>query len=100
MTPPAPEIKAEDVRYSYTYDQPYNNSWNYSNDYNLVPDPVTYYTSSSCVDAANIIRTMRANTGPELEASLGCRTPEQDCYINNNLVFNVMDKYSHQHTAI
>lgn len=100
MTPSAAEIKGEDVRYHYPYEQTYNNSWNYSNDYNYVADPATYYSTSSCVDAANIIRTMRANVGPELEADLGCRVPDQACYVNNNIVFNVMDKYSTQHAAI
>lgn len=100
MTPPAPEIKSEDVRYGYSYDQTYNNTWHYSNEYNLVHDPSAYYSTSSCVDAANIIRTMRADVGPELEADLGCRVPNQDCYINNNIVFNMMDKYSTPHSAI
>jgi hypothetical protein len=95
MTPSAP-VKTEAVRYSYTYEQPsYNNTWNYSDEYNMVPNPATYYNTSSCVDAANIIRTMRADVQPEeLEADLGCRAPDQNCYVNNNVVFNMMDKYS------
>ncbi|CAO2654569.1 Nn.00g113020.m01.CDS01 [Neocucurbitaria sp. VM-36] len=100
MTPSAAEMKADDVRYNYPYEQPYNNSWTYSNDYNYVTEPVTYYSTSSCVDAANIIRTMRSDVGPELEADLGCRAPEQHCYVNNNVVFNMMDKYATPHTAI
>lgn len=101
MTPPAAEIKSEDVRYQYTqYDPQYQNTWNYSHDYNVVSEPTAYYNTSSCVDAANIIRTMRSDVGPELEADLGCRVPNQECYINNNVVFNMMDKYSHPHSAI
>lgn len=99
MTPPAADIKAEDA-YSYPYDQPYNNAWTYSSDFNYVADPVNYYGNSTCVDAANIIRTMRANSGPGLEADLSCRAPDQHCYVNNNVVFGIMDKYSNQHAAI
>lgn len=100
MTPSAAEIKSEDVPHNYPYEHSYNNSWTYANDYNYVADPATYYNTSSCVDAAHIIRTMRSNVGPELEAELGCSAAEQQCYVNNNLVFNMMDKYSTQHNAI
>jgi hypothetical protein len=77
-TPPAPEIKSEDVRYGYPYDHSYNNT-------------------SSCVDAANIIRTMRSGASHEMENELDCRNPNQNCYINNNnMIFSMMDKYSNQ----
>ncbi|KAF2845507.1 hypothetical protein T440DRAFT_511575 [Plenodomus tracheiphilus IPT5] len=99
LTPSAADVKSEDA-YSYPYDQSYSNSWTYPSEYNFVADPVAYYNTSSCVDAANIIRTMRANAGPELEADLGCRAPGQHCYVNNNVVFNMMDKYSNQHATI
>ena len=94
ITPSAGEVKAEDVHYNYPYEHSYNNSWTYSSDYNYTPDPVAYYNTSSCVDAANIIRTMRSEAGPELETS------EPGCYVNNNIVFNMMDKYPTQHAAI
>jgi hypothetical protein len=99
MTPTAPEIKIEDVRYNYSYDQSYNNTWHYSNEYNPVAEPATYYNTSSCVDAANIIRTMRSETSSELEAGLRCRAPVQDCYVDNNsnMAFNMMNKYSNHH---
>jgi len=100
MTPPAGEIKTEDVRYSYPFDPSYGNTWNYPQEYNVAADPTSYYNASSCVDAANIIRTMRSDAGPELESDLGCRVPNQDCYISNNVVFNMMDKYSNPHSAI
>ncbi|KAF2129452.1 hypothetical protein P153DRAFT_385661 [Dothidotthia symphoricarpi CBS 119687] len=99
-TPPASEIKTEGVQYDYPYEQAYNGSWAYSNHYNFAADPVPYYNSTSCVDAANIIRTMRSDVGPELEAGFGCRTPDQHCYVNNNMVFGMMDRYSNQHTRI
>jgi hypothetical protein len=101
MTPSAPEIKSEDVRYGYSYDQSYNHSWHYSNEYNMVSDPNTYYNASSCVDAANIIRTMRADVGSESDAGIGCHTPDQDYYMNNNVAFGMTDnRYSHPHGTI
>lgn len=99
MTPSAAEVKTEDA-YSYPYDQSFSNNWTYPSDSSYIADPVAPYSTSSCVDAANIIRTMRTNAGPELEADLGCRAPDQHCYVNNNVVFNMMDKYSNQNAAI
>ncbi|KAK3081345.1 hypothetical protein LTS18_007672 [Coniosporium uncinatum] len=49
---------------------------------------------SSCVHAANIIRSMRSDVGVELEADLGCKSIGQDCRVNNAVVFEVMDRYS------
>jgi hypothetical protein len=100
VTPPAPEIKTEDVRYVYSYDQSYNNTWQNPNEYHLVAQPAAYYNASSCVDAANIIRTMRVDTGPELHTDLGCCVPNQNRYINNNLMFNMMDKDSNQRSIV
>lgn len=98
----AAEVKTEDA-YSYPYDQSYNNNntiWAYPGAYNYMADPINYYSTSSCADAANIIRTMRTNTGPELEPDLGCRVPDQHCYVNNAVVFNMMDRYANQHATI
>jgi hypothetical protein len=107
VTPSAPQIKTEDVRYGYPYDQSYNNAWQYSNDYHMVSQPPNYYNTSSCVDAANIIRTMRSDAGSELEGDMSCRVPDQNCYMNNNnnnnnnnMVFNIMSKYPHQHSMV
>jgi hypothetical protein len=100
ITPPAPEIKVEDGRYGHPYNQAYNNAWHYSNEYHMVAQAPMYYNTSSCVDAANIIRTMRSDAGPEMETEMGCRLPTQNSYINNNMVFNMMDKYSSQHSMV
>jgi hypothetical protein len=100
MTPSTVEIKSEHVQYDFPYEQPFNSSWTYPSDYSYTADPAVYYSASSCVDAANIIRTMRAEVGSELEADLGCRAPDQQCYINNATVFNMMDKCSQHHAAI
>ncbi|KAF1944412.1 hypothetical protein EJ02DRAFT_398647 [Clathrospora elynae] len=100
MAPSVTEIKSEDIQYDYPYEQLYNSSWSYTSDYNYVADPLNYYSTSSCVDAANIIRTMRSDVGPELEVDLGCRATDPHCYVNNSTVFNMMDKYVSQHAEI
>jgi hypothetical protein len=100
MTPSAVEIKTEDVQYDYPYEQPYNSTWAYSSDYSYTPDPVTYYDTISCVDAANTIRTMRSDVGPELEVDPGCPALNQPCYVNNATVFNMMDRYSQRHATV
>lgn len=98
MTPSAAQIKSEHVQYDYPYDQPYGNAWAYSSDGNYTAEPVSYYNSSSCVDAANIIRTMRVGVGPGLEADLGCHASDRRCFVNDATVFSAMDRYS-QHNA-
>jgi len=100
ITPPAPEIKTEDVRYGYSYDQAYNNAWQYPNEYQLLGQPPVYYNTSSCVDAANIIRNMRVDEVQEPGTNLGYRVRNQSCYVNNDMVFNIMDKFPHQHSMV
>lgn len=99
MPPATTEIKAEDISYNYVYEQPYSNAWNYQSDYNYTADPTTCYNGTS-VDAANIIRTMRSNPGAELGTDLGCRVPPQHCYVDNNVVFDMMGKYPSQHATM
>lgn len=93
---PVSELKAETMpQYGYQFDQPPNNPWIYSNENtDYAAEPVSYYNTTSCVAAANIIRTMRSDVGPELEVDLGCGVPNQDCRVPNPAVFNVMEKYS------
>ncbi|KAF2180067.1 hypothetical protein K469DRAFT_693534 [Zopfia rhizophila CBS 207.26] len=93
---PAPEVsKAENLsHFDYQLQPPLNTPWTFPNETTCVPEPVAYNNASSCVYAANIIRTMRADVGPELEADLGCRILGQDCVVHNTVVFNAMDKYS------
>ncbi|KAH4114534.1 hypothetical protein HBI81_143140 [Parastagonospora nodorum] len=100
VTPPAPEIKTEDVRYGYSYDQSYNNAWQYPDEYQLLGQSPAYYNTSSCVDAANIIRNMRVDEMQESDTDLGFRVRNQNCYVNSNMVFNMMDKYSTQHSIV
>ncbi|KAL1798539.1 hypothetical protein ACET3X_002576 [Alternaria dauci] len=98
MTPSAAQIKSEHAQYDYPYDQPYSSTWAYSSDCNYTAEPVSYYNSTSYVDAANIIHTMRAGAGPGLDGDLGCHASDRHCYINNATSFNVMGRYS-QHNA-
>ncbi|OCK83432.1 hypothetical protein K432DRAFT_379524 [Lepidopterella palustris CBS 459.81] len=81
---------------NYQYDQSLNTPWNLPQDRNFSPDQMTYSNTSSCVYAANIIRSMRSDVGMELEADLGCRELGTDCSVDNSVVFNVMEKYSTQ----
>ncbi|KAF1919560.1 hypothetical protein BDU57DRAFT_469710 [Ampelomyces quisqualis] len=112
VTPTAPDIKSEDVRYGYSYDQPYNDTWHYSsNDYNLVQDSTSYYNNTSSVDAANIIKSMKSDVDPHTEASFGGRVANQHCYMdnnhnsnnnnnNNNMVYNIMGRYPSHHSMV
>ncbi|KAL6710195.1 hypothetical protein ACN47E_009986 [Coniothyrium glycines] len=101
VTPPAGEIKAENMQYDYTYEQPYSNTWDYSSTYSFTtPDPISYYNSTSCADAANIIRTMRTDTGPQLGNEMGCHASSQHFYDNNTTAFSIMEKYPNQHAGV
>lgn len=50
--------------------------------------------TSSCFVAAETIRAMNAGAGPEVESALGCRNGAGDCRVNNNVVFDIMDRYA------
>jgi hypothetical protein len=94
---PTAEIKSEDCQYDYSYGEPHNSPWTYTSEQHYSAQPSTYYCISSCADAANMIRTMRSDIGPELEADLGCRDPHQQCYVDNATIFDIMEKYSSNH---
>ncbi|KAF2121085.1 hypothetical protein BDV96DRAFT_203460 [Lophiotrema nucula] len=91
-----PEVKRESMTpFSYdSYDRQSSTNWSFQNEPNYTATSMAYYNTSSCIDAANIIRTMAVNIGTELEADLGCPTADQDCYVDNSMVFNMMEKYS------
>jgi hypothetical protein len=59
--------------------------------------PITTSSSSnvnSCVFATDMITTMAGISDPSVvRADLGCR-PDMDCEVDNQLIFNVMDRYS------
>lgn len=82
---------------AYQYDLPLTSTWPLPAEPAYTHDPIAYNNNtSSCVYAANIIRTMRSDIGTELETELGCREPGGDCAVDNAVVFNVMEKYSNQ----
>jgi hypothetical protein len=101
---PEPGMKPGDVPPYIPYDQSSQHSWPQLQQHHLphahhqqyVADSTSYYNTTSCVDAANIIRTMRTETGADLEAELDCR-PGQQCYVPNPMVFNVIDRYARPH---
>ncbi|ORX95698.1 hypothetical protein BCR34DRAFT_193944 [Clohesyomyces aquaticus] len=92
----APDMKLDDGSYlGYQFDQSMHaTSWTFPNDPIYAQAPLSYDNTSSCLYAANIIRSMRSDVGPELEADLGCRSLGQECYVDNSAVFNVVEKYS------
>ena len=91
---PGPDVKAEDVPPYLTYDQPYNNPWAYQDSTQYVADPTSYYNTPSCVDAANIIRTMRSEAEVEYQNDLTCQIPPQEFRVSNPNVFAIMDRYA------
>lgn len=51
--------------------------------------------TSSCFVAADAIRSMAADAGPEVEQALGCNDGSE-CDVSNSLVFDIMDHYAGQ----
>ncbi|KAF2268845.1 hypothetical protein CC78DRAFT_529818 [Lojkania enalia] len=91
---PAPEMGTDNfIPTTYSFDQSNPSTWGFPLDMSNIQEATAYY-NTSCIDAANIIRSMAADVGPELEVELGCRTGGQNCFVDNSVVFNVMDKYS------
>ncbi|THW30796.1 hypothetical protein D6D25_05835 [Aureobasidium pullulans] len=54
----------------------------------------TQDNTSSCFTAADAIRTLHVDAGPEVETALGCRDGTRDCRVNNSMVFDLMDRYA------
>jgi hypothetical protein len=80
---------------TYAFNPSLDNSWHaYQSAVSATSFPEFGYTS--CVDAANIIRSMRGEVGVELESDLGCTNLGTDCKVDNINVFNMMDRYSGQ----
>lgn len=95
---PDPEMNPGEAPPYMSYDQSsqlHQQQYQHTHQLHYVADPASYYNATSCVDAANIIRTTRTGTGPELEADLGCR-PAQHCYVGSSVVFN-MNRYGSPH---
>ncbi|KAF2690475.1 hypothetical protein K458DRAFT_399780 [Lentithecium fluviatile CBS 122367] len=95
---PASDVKTEDVQPYVPYDQVCTNSWTYQDDTQYITDPVSYY-NSSYFDAANIIRTMRPESGAEYESELGRSFPRQDFCTNNPAMYNVLHRYAGPQSA-
>ncbi|EKG13415.1 hypothetical protein MPH_09441 [Macrophomina phaseolina MS6] len=97
LSPAVPAIttSAYDPTYATYYGASMHSSWAWPGaiDMSMISAPQAPNTSS-CVHAASIIREMRNDLGPELEQDLGCSGPDQDCKVDNNVVFELVDKYS------
>jgi hypothetical protein len=87
---PASNIKSENLSPYMPYDQSFNSPWPYPGEPQYL-DPTSQYNTSSSIDAANIIQTMRNNDGPQTGSYVDCRAPEQNYYVNNSVVY--MDRY-------
>jgi hypothetical protein len=96
-TPPAPIIKSEDVSYGYSYEQSYNNTWHYPQEYNLVADPTSYYATPSSIESANLVKPMSSDH-QRSESTFPTRVSRPNCYMdnNNNVVYGFVDGYSDQ----
>lgn len=51
--------------------------------------------TSSCYVAADAIRSIAVGAGMEVEQALGCHDG-RECHVSNDLVFDIMDRYSGQ----
>ncbi|KAK7712158.1 hypothetical protein SLS57_007834 [Botryosphaeria dothidea] len=92
---PSMSTSAYDPAYTSYYGVPMQNDWAWPGMNGMSMDHTPQApNTSSCVHAADIIRGMRNDLGPELEQDLGCSTPDQDCKVDNNVVFELVDKYS------
>lgn len=58
-----------------------------------IPTDTNTPNVSSCVSAADMIATMAGADQSSVSVDLGCM-PGTDCAVDNQLVFNVMDRYS------
>ena len=100
MTSQAPEIKAEEASYDYSYEAPQNPPWSYPSAYTYGSEPVAYYNTTSCVDAANIIRTMRSDASPMYHVDHGCAQLNQPYYSNNHILYPIAATYPQQYSRI
>ncbi|KAF2631257.1 hypothetical protein BU25DRAFT_407779 [Macroventuria anomochaeta] len=100
IIPQAPEIKAEDVQYDNSYDPSQNQPWSYPQAYTYTSDPVAYYSTSSCVDAANIIKTMRSDASPMYHVDQGCAPFAQPYYNNNHVPYPITTTCPQQYSRI
>lgn len=93
MNSQPPDIKAEEANYEYPYEPPHNPPWSYRQAYTYAPDSVAFYTTTSCVDATNIMRTVRSDAGPMYDVGHGCAQLNQPYYGNNQLLYHVAATY-------
>lgn len=84
-----------DSHFSQSSQSPYDSPR--PNQHQLLYMPITASSSTnvnSCVFAADMITTMAGASDPSaVRAELGC-LPDMDCEVDNQLVFNVMDRYT------
>ena len=100
VAPQASELKAEEVQYDYPYETTQTQPWTYPQPYTYSSEPVGYYNTSSCVDAANIIRTMRSDSAPMYQVDQGCAPLTQPYYNNNHVMYPITAAFQQQYSRI
>lgn len=104
MVSQAAELKTEEPQYDYAYETSPTQPWPYAQVYQYASEPVGYYNTSSCVDAANIIRTMRSDSNPMYQADQACAPLAQPSYYNNinnhHMVYPVTTNFQQQYSRI
>ncbi|UPX19090.1 uncharacterized protein EKO05_0009364 [Ascochyta rabiei] len=86
ITSRGPEIK---VDYDYRYESTQNPPWSYSQAYTNGSDYASCYNTSSCVDAANIIRAMHSDPGPMYHVD----QLSQPYYSNHHIPYPITTTY-------
>ncbi|KAF2020091.1 hypothetical protein BU24DRAFT_459705 [Aaosphaeria arxii CBS 175.79] len=88
-----PHIKTE-PQLGYSFDHNSNNPWLFPSEPTYLTDPASYYNTASCIDAANIIRTMGHDIGGELGVDLQYQDHTQGSNVLNPSVYNTMERYT------
>lgn len=94
------DMKAEEVQYDYPFETTQNQQWAYPQAYTYASDPVGYYSTSSCVDAANIIRTMRSDPNQSYHTDQGCAPLTQPYYNDNHMLYPLTTNFSQHYSRI
>ncbi|PVI03577.1 hypothetical protein DM02DRAFT_557668 [Periconia macrospinosa] len=82
--------KYDDLPQYMPFSQPLNTTWSYSTEPPYLPSPSDDYSTSN-VDAANIISTMRLESNNGYGNETGSRVPSQNYFVNNSIEYTTVD---------
>lgn len=94
------DIKSEEAQYDYPFETAQNQPWTYSQPYTYAPDSVGYYSTSSCTDAANIIRSMRSDPNPLYHVDQACAPLTQPYYNDNHLLYPLTTSFPQHYPRV